>query len=72
MCGHRAPNPVLGEKLHVYIHAIDTTLDKTAVRVFIGTHLADYKVPDFATITGTPLPRNANRNIVKPILSDQV
>ena len=65
------PDPVLGEKMHVFVHASDPALDAAMVKVFIGTHLADYKIPDFVTFTEAPLPRNANGKIIKTILRAQ-
>ncbi len=62
------PDPVLGEKLHVFIYteAKDLTLEN--LRAFCAAHLADYKRPDFATFQQTPLPRNANGKILKNAL----
>jgi len=59
------PDPVLGEKLHVFVHSTDPTLDAEAVKRYVGTHLADYKSPDFVTLTDVPLPRNANGKVMK-------
>ena len=66
------PDPVLGEKLHMFVHSTDATLDDAAVKAFVQAHLADYKTPDFVTLTDTPLPRNANGKIVKAILRNQL
>lgn len=62
------PDPVLGEKLHVFVHTSDALLDEAAVQRFVGVHLADYKTPDFVTVMDAPLPRNANGKIVKTVL----
>ncbi len=62
------PDPVLGEKMHVFIHTTDTSLDTDTIRAFVKTKLADYKSPDFVTFEPEPLPRNANGKIVKSIL----
>ncbi|MDG1353736.1 MAG: class I adenylate-forming enzyme family protein [Sulfitobacter sp.] len=62
------PDPVLGEKLHVFVYTDDPALDAAMVRAFVASHLADYKTPDFVTLTDTPLPRNANGKIVKTTL----
>jgi len=64
-------DPVLGEKLHVFVHSLDADLDAAALKAFVGDHLADYKVPDFVTLTDEPLPRNANGKIVKTALRAQ-
>ena len=61
-------DPVLGEKMHVFVHTNDTALDTDAVRAFVRSKLADYKAPDFVTFDPEPLPRNANGKIVKNTL----
>jgi acyl-CoA synthetase (AMP-forming)/AMP-acid ligase II len=65
------PDPVLGEKMHVFVHSLDKALDADAVRAFVRSHLADYKSPDFVTFTTDPLPRNANGKVVKTALRAQ-
>ncbi len=62
------PDPVLGEKLHVFVYTEDTALDIATVQSFVRSHLADYKTPDFVTFMDAPLPRNANGKIVKTTL----
>lgn len=59
------PDPVLGEKLHVFVHSSDASLDADAVRAYCKAQLADYKAPDFVTFCAEPLPRNANGKIIK-------
>ena len=66
------PDPVLGEKLHVFLHTTDPALDEDKVQEFIKGHLADYKTPDFVTLSDAPLPRNANGKIVKTVLRNQI
>lgn len=66
------PDPVLGEKLHVFVHTTDADLDVDAVRQYVREHLADYKTPDFVTLTDAPLPRNANGKVLKNVLRAQV
>ena len=66
------PDPVLGEKMHVFIHTTDTALDLEAIKAFARTKMADYKAPDFATFDPDPLPRNANGKIVKNTLRDRL
>jgi len=66
------PDPVLGEKMHVFIHTTDTALDLDAIKAFARTKMADYKAPDFATFDPDPLPRNANGKIVKNTLRDRL
>lgn len=64
------PDPVLGEKLHVFVHTQDSGLDAAAVRAFCAARLADYKTPDFVTFRADPLPRNANGKIMKTHLRE--
>ncbi|MCX7567263.1 class I adenylate-forming enzyme family protein [Sulfitobacter sp. F26169L] len=59
------PDPVLGEKIHVFVHTTDAAFDEDAAKAFVRAHLADYKVPDFVSLWDTPLPRNANGKVVK-------
>lgn len=66
------PDPVLGEKLHVFVHSSDPSLDAAAVKAHCATHLADYKTPDFVSFCADPLPRNPNGKIIKRLLRDRV
>ncbi len=63
-------DPVLGEKLHVFVQTEDPDLTLEVLRDYCKAHLADYKRPDFATFTRDPLPRNANGKIVKRALRE--
>ena len=65
-----SPCPVLGERIHVYIHALES-VDPQAVRALCRSLLADYKTPDFITISATPLPRNLNGKLVKAPLRER-
>ncbi|WP_298860957.1 class I adenylate-forming enzyme family protein [uncultured Sulfitobacter sp.] len=62
------PDPVLGEKLHVFVQTADATINEDAVKAFVRARMADYKIPDFVTLISDPLPRNANGKIVKATL----
>lgn len=64
-------DPVLGEKMHVFVHAVPGALEGSDVRSFCAQRLADYKVPDYVTLCAEPLPRNANGKIVKTALRDR-
>ena len=64
------PDPVLGEKLHVFVQTTEATLDIDKIKAYCATRLADYKTPDFVSITPDPLPRNANGKIVKKTLRE--
>lgn len=64
-----SPCPVLGERVHVYLHA-DADIDAEALKTFCREELADYKTPDFVTVSPTPLPRNLNGKLVKKPLRE--
>lgn len=64
-----SPCPVLGERVHVFVHA-GQPLDAEGVRAFCRRMLADYKTPDFVTVSTTPLPRNLNGKLVKAPLRE--
>lgn len=65
-----SPCPVLGERIHVFIHAREP-VDPQAVRALCRSALADYKTPDFITLSDTPLPRNLNGKLVKAPLRER-
>jgi O-succinylbenzoic acid--CoA ligase len=66
------PCPVLGERVHAFIHAPGTARDDAAVRAFCAERLADYKVPETITWSDTPLPRNANGKLIKRNLRERL
>lgn len=66
------PDPVLGEKVHAFIHPKNEVVDEVALRVFCAERLSDYKVPDFFTFCTEPLPRNTNGKLMKRELRDLV
>jgi long-chain acyl-CoA synthetase len=64
------PCPVLGERVHAFIHAPGIVRDDAAVRAHCAARLADYKVPETITWSEAPLPRNANGKLMKRSLRD--
>ena len=66
------PCPVLGERVHAFVHAPDTVADDAALRAHCAARLADYKVPESITWCKAPLPRNANGKLMKRLLRDQI
>jgi long-chain acyl-CoA synthetase len=66
------PDPVLGERVHAFVTVGDEGLSEEDVRSFCRAHLADYKVPEFVTIGGEPLPRNAIGKVQKRALRQRV
>jgi acyl-CoA synthetase (AMP-forming)/AMP-acid ligase II len=66
------PDPVLGEKVHVFVARKTETLGDDDIRRFCRERLADYKVPDFVTFLPEGLPRNPNGKILKRVLRDMI
>ena len=66
------PDPVLGEKLHVFVAAKRDELGADEIRDHCRALLADYKVPDFVTFLADGLPRNPNGKILKRTLRDMI
>jgi len=66
------PCPVLGERVHAFVHAPGQARDDTALRAFCAARLADYKVPETVSWSDQPLPRNANGKLMKRLLRDQL
>ena len=66
------PDPVLGEKVHVFVARRTETLGDDEIRRFCRERLADYKVPDFVTFLPEGLPRNPNGKILKRVLRDMI
>jgi acyl-CoA synthetase (AMP-forming)/AMP-acid ligase II len=66
------PYPVLGERVHAFVRSSGDQLDEEAVRAFCRKQLADYKVPEFWTISTETLPRNANGKLQKDVLRRRI
>jgi O-succinylbenzoic acid--CoA ligase len=66
------PCPVLGERVHAFVHAPGAQRDDNALRAHCAARLADYKVPETFTWTETPLPRNANGKLMKRTLRERL
>ncbi len=66
------PCPVLGERVHAFVHVqlhpAGAAADDVALRAFCAARLADYKVPETITWRAEPLPRNANGKLMKRLL----
>ena len=65
------PDPVLGEKIHVFVVTEDGKLDAQSIADYCAARVSDYKVPDFFTLSAEPLPRNANGKIIKRELRER-
>ncbi len=59
------PCPVLGERVHAFVHATHPHPDPEALRAWCAERLSDYKVPESVTVQVEPLPRNANGKLMK-------
>jgi acyl-CoA synthetase (AMP-forming)/AMP-acid ligase II len=66
------PDPVLGEKIHVFVVAKTADVSEAEIREFCRGALADYKTPDFVTFLAEGLPRNANGKILKRALRERI
>jgi O-succinylbenzoic acid--CoA ligase len=66
------PCPVLGERVHAFVHAPGQPQDDAALLAHCAARLADYKVPESLTWSENPLPRNANGKLMKRVLREQV
>jgi len=78
------PCPVLGERVHAFVHVApesapgsapgtpDRTADTAALRAFCAARLADYKVPETVSWCDEPLPRNANGKLMKRLLRERL
>jgi O-succinylbenzoic acid--CoA ligase len=64
------PCPVLGERVHAFVHAPAIDPDDEALRAHCRRLLADYKVPETITWSASPLPRNANGKVLKRLLRE--
>ena len=66
------PCPVLGERVHAFVHAPGVAADDEALRRFCAERLSDYKVPESFTWAYAPLPRSANDKLMKRLLREQL
>ena len=65
------PCPVLGERVHAFVHAPGIAPDEAMLRRHCAERLADYKVPETITWSAQPLPRNANGKVLKRLLRER-
>jgi acyl-CoA synthetase (AMP-forming)/AMP-acid ligase II len=66
------PDPVLGEKLHVFVVAQTPALREQDIRGYCASRLADYKLPDRITFLESALPRNAAGKVLKNVLKERI
>ncbi|MFN0162676.1 MAG: class I adenylate-forming enzyme family protein [Burkholderiales bacterium] len=66
------PCPVLGERVHAFVHAPGAAHTEAQLRAHCAAALADYKVPESITFSDAPLPRNANGKLMKRLLRERL
>jgi len=60
------PDSMMGEKVGAVIVPLPgATVDPSAVVRYAREHLADFKVPQFISVSASPLPRNPNGKVLK-------
>jgi O-succinylbenzoic acid--CoA ligase len=59
------PCPVLGERVHAFVHTLREDLGTAEMKAFCLEQLADYKVPESLVVSPVPLPRNPNGKLLK-------
>ena len=66
------PDEMMGETVGAVIGpAPGATFDVTAVRAYLGAHIADFKVPQYVAVSAAPLPRNPGGQLLKRRLRDE-
>ena len=67
------PDEMMGEKVGAVIVPMPgISLDVPAVLGYLGEHIADFKVPQYVAVSGTPLPRNPGGKLLKRRLREDV
>ena len=67
------PDEVMGEKVGaVVVPRPGESIDVDELLGFLGTRLADFKVPQYVVVREEALPRNPGGKIVKPTLREEV
>ncbi|MDZ3992570.1 class I adenylate-forming enzyme family protein [Pseudomonas sp. Teo4] len=64
------PDSVLGEKTYAKISTRNDSLRGEALKAYLLARIADYKVPDFWSISSDPIPRNQNGKVQKAIIRE--
>jgi acyl-CoA synthetase (AMP-forming)/AMP-acid ligase II len=63
------PDPVMGEKVGVVLVPLPGVVpDVPAIIGWLQGKVADFKIPQYAAIRETPLPRNPGGKVLKPVL----
>ncbi|TSD93645.1 long-chain fatty acid--CoA ligase [Skermania sp. ID1734] len=66
------PDEVMGEKVGAVLYGDQGDVDIDAVIAYCREHLADFKVPQYASVVREALPRNAGGKLLKARLREQV
>ncbi|MEU8526026.1 MULTISPECIES: class I adenylate-forming enzyme family protein [Streptomyces] len=66
------PDDVMGEKVGAVLFTDRDRIDVDAVIAHCRDHLADFKIPQYATVVAEALPRNAGGKLLKNRLREQV
>ncbi|MGW5109371.1 class I adenylate-forming enzyme family protein [Nocardia sp. NPDC004123] len=66
------PDDVMGEKVGAVLFGDRAPIDVAAVLAHCRNHLADFKIPQYATVVTEALPRNAGGKLLKNHLRRQV
>jgi long-chain acyl-CoA synthetase len=66
------PDEMMGERVGaVIVPAPGVEFDVAAVFGYLGTHIADFKIPQYVAVSAAPLPRNPGGKLLKRHLRDQ-
>ena len=71
-CVLAVPDEVMGEKIGAVLFGGAQQIDVTAVLDHCRRQLADFKVPQYVTVVGDVLPRNAGGKLLKGKLREQI
>ena len=71
-CVLAVPDEVMGEKVGAVLFSGQTEVDVGAVLDYCSGQLADFKIPQYITVVGEALPRNAGGKLLKGQLREQV
>jgi acyl-CoA synthetase (AMP-forming)/AMP-acid ligase II len=66
------PDDVMGEKVGAVLFGGTETVDIEKVLAHVRTQLADFKVPQYIVVAGSPLPRNPGGKLLKAQLRKSV
>jgi acyl-CoA synthetase (AMP-forming)/AMP-acid ligase II len=71
-CVLAVPDDVMGEKVGAVLFGAEAQIDVSAVLEHCRGQLADYQVPQYITVVGDALPRNAGGKLLKAKLRGEV